>query len=349
MNDPFISVIMAVYNGEKYVLQAIESVLEQPRKDLELIVVDDGSTDSTAKIVQSVNDDRVKYYYKDNSGVSDSRNFGKTKTHGKYIAFLDADDVWCSQFYDDELYKTLCEKNSDIFYFSYLECNSDLKKGLLRHIKSGDDKFDYFGYPFPSYLYSSELVKRFDYSNIKLSEDVLFCYDCFCKADDIYAIDKPIFAYRYNVDSVTKTVRGKENIYENLLEIWQTKLDLPDVDKSAVKCCRQHILQTLLLYIDNQLKTGLKCNDILAHIKNEIKVNTEILYDKSLAPKGFHLNYIQDAIIKNNADILDYSKLKLLREKVRSLFKKSTLTRQLYYKLKVEKAFTSNTTSYTNA
>jgi glycosyltransferase involved in cell wall biosynthesis len=92
---PLVSVIMPVFNGEKYLSEAIESVLTQLYSPLELIVVDDGSTDGSASIVRSHED--VRYIYEPNKGVAVARNTGLTAARGEFIAFLDADDIWPPQ------------------------------------------------------------------------------------------------------------------------------------------------------------------------------------------------------------------------------------------------------------
>ncbi len=91
---PTVSVIMPVYNGEKYIRQAIDSVLSQSYKDWELIVVDDGSTDKTSKILESYHDPRISCLHQSNQGLSSARNAGISKVRGEYVAFLDADDEW---------------------------------------------------------------------------------------------------------------------------------------------------------------------------------------------------------------------------------------------------------------
>ena len=99
MADPvrtLVSVIIPVYNGEKYIAETIQSVLVQTHKLWELIIVDDGSTDGLKKIVEKYQnvDLRIKYYYCENRGVSSARNFGIKVSKGDLIAFLDADDIW---------------------------------------------------------------------------------------------------------------------------------------------------------------------------------------------------------------------------------------------------------------
>lgn len=96
MASPLVSVIIPVYNTEKYIEQTIQSVLTQTLQDFEIIILNDGSTDSSEKIIQQLQkeDNRIIYIAKSNSGVSDTRNIGIGKATGKYIAFLDADDIW---------------------------------------------------------------------------------------------------------------------------------------------------------------------------------------------------------------------------------------------------------------
>jgi len=91
--SPLISVIVPVYNRERYVAEAIDSILAQDYRPLEIIVVDDGSTDRTPEIVQSYGD-KLIYLCQENQGVSAARNSGVDYAHGEFLAFLDSDDTW---------------------------------------------------------------------------------------------------------------------------------------------------------------------------------------------------------------------------------------------------------------
>lgn len=89
-----VSVIIPVYNREKVVVDAVNSVLNQTYTDLELIVVDDGSTDNTKKVLSQISDKRLKYVYQENAGACVARNHGIELAKGSYIAFHDSDDIW---------------------------------------------------------------------------------------------------------------------------------------------------------------------------------------------------------------------------------------------------------------
>lgn len=92
--DRLVSVIIPVYNGERFLGQAIESVLKQTYRSVEVIVVDDGSTDGTAAVVRSF--ESVRYTHQRNAGQSEARNRGVDAARGELLAFLDADDLWTS-------------------------------------------------------------------------------------------------------------------------------------------------------------------------------------------------------------------------------------------------------------
>lgn len=101
---PKVSIIVAAYNGERYIRETLESLLAQTYKDFEIVVADDGSTDGTAEIVKSFTDHRIKYIKKENEGVmAKTRNFGIRRSIGEFIAFCDQDDIW----YPEKLKKQL--------------------------------------------------------------------------------------------------------------------------------------------------------------------------------------------------------------------------------------------------
>lgn len=92
--NPFVSIIIPAYNAEKYIARSLKSALDQTYKNIEIIVIDDGSIDKTAEIVKSFSDPRIRYLYQENKNVGAARNYGIKESRGKYITFLDADDEY---------------------------------------------------------------------------------------------------------------------------------------------------------------------------------------------------------------------------------------------------------------
>ncbi len=92
--NPLVSVVVITYNGAEFVGHAIESVLQQSWRNLELIVVDDGSTDDTDDVIARFNDPRLKYLKQANQGPNAARNYGIRESRGDFVAFLDCDDWW---------------------------------------------------------------------------------------------------------------------------------------------------------------------------------------------------------------------------------------------------------------
>ena len=117
---PKVSIIVPIYNVEKYLNKCIDSLLNQTLKDIEIILVDDGSTDNSGEIAKNFaekNPNKIKYYRKENGGLSDARNYGIPYATGEYIAFLDSDDYIEENAYE-EMYNKAIEENSD-----YVECD----------------------------------------------------------------------------------------------------------------------------------------------------------------------------------------------------------------------------------
>jgi glycosyltransferase involved in cell wall biosynthesis len=95
---PYFSIVIPVYNKENFVGKTLKSVLDQTFADFEIIIINDGSTDNSEKVIQSIEDKRIHYFSKKNEGVAITRNFGIEKSNGDFICFLDADDYWYPEF-----------------------------------------------------------------------------------------------------------------------------------------------------------------------------------------------------------------------------------------------------------
>ncbi|MHC4616154.1 MAG: glycosyltransferase [Planctomycetota bacterium] len=116
IDNPLVSVIMPAYNADEYIAEAIESVLIQNYRNFELVVVNDGSTDDTENIVTHFKDDKIKYFYKPNSGAASARNFAIKKSHGDFIINLDTDDMITPDFIAKHLQEIQRHPHADLVY-----------------------------------------------------------------------------------------------------------------------------------------------------------------------------------------------------------------------------------------
>ncbi len=134
MNSPLVSIITPAYNAQRFIGEAINSVINQSWKNWEMLIIDDGSTDNTSKICQSYCDvdSRVKLIKSSNHGVSHARNLGLKTAHGKYIGFLDADD-FIDPDYISKIVQNLEVTGADIVGSTIVYVNDDLSTVICKH------------------------------------------------------------------------------------------------------------------------------------------------------------------------------------------------------------------------
>ena len=113
MNSPIISIIVPLYNVERYLSRCIESILSQSYHNLDVILINDGSSDCSLEIAKSYSDDRIRIINKDNSGQSDCRNIGFHEAKGNYLFFMDSDDTLSHNAIQD-LYEHIIKYDADI-------------------------------------------------------------------------------------------------------------------------------------------------------------------------------------------------------------------------------------------
>lgn len=135
-NKPTISVIVPVYNVEKYLEECVESVLSQTFTDYELLLIDDGSTDSSGDLCDQIakRDTRVRVFHKSNGGLSSARNKGMDEAEGDWIVFLDSDDKWADKDGLGRLYDYATRNNLDALRFEYQSMNDDMTVRLPQKV-----------------------------------------------------------------------------------------------------------------------------------------------------------------------------------------------------------------------
>ena len=228
---PKVSVNIACFNSARFIRETIESVLSQTYKDFEIIVIDDGSTDSTGDIVKSFGDPRIKYFYKKNEGLAETRNKAIAASSGEYIAFLDHDDLWLPRKLEMQLALFARRKNAAlIFSDSYV-----LKRGMREQKTYFGRCHPHRGYGFEDLLFESSnfiplptvMVRRavfdtigmFD-KNFKIGEE----YDLFlriARRHELDYVDEPLAVYRIHENN---TSQDRELFTKEAFEImkrWQ--------------------------------------------------------------------------------------------------------------------------------
>ena len=135
---PLVSVVVPVYNAEPYLRECLDSLFGQTLKEIEIIAVDDGSTDGSGKILDefAARDRRLKVIHQENAGVSAARNRGIKAARGRYLTFVDADDR-----IDRQALGYLCFEaerlQTDILLFNYAACENELRASTSRHDRNG--------------------------------------------------------------------------------------------------------------------------------------------------------------------------------------------------------------------
>jgi len=199
-----ISVIVPVYNVEKFLAKCINSILNQTEKDFEVILVNDGSKDASGEICDSYarQDKRIRVFHRNNEGVSVARNYGIKQAKGKYIVFVDSDD-WIEEYYLECLLKNMKPKGMSIC--SYYP--SDKKEGIECMSReeaqlSVYSSFGMGGVPYAK-MFDAELIKT---ENIKFIDEIGICEDLifviqYISVMESEAIWEHVFLYNYRINS----------------------------------------------------------------------------------------------------------------------------------------------------
>lgn len=216
MNEDLISVIIPVYNVEKYLDECITSVINQTYTNLEIIIVDDGSTDDSGDICEKYKslDSRIKVIHKENGGLSSARNAGLKIATGKYVGFVDSDDYINSSMYEI-LYKAITDSNKkiaccDFFRFrtkdELPQNKTNIKKIVLDKVDSIRYMLskDYFRFTSWNKLYLRTLFDDISFPEGKYFEDFWPIYNAFKESDGVIYIKDFLYYYRTVDDSISR-------------------------------------------------------------------------------------------------------------------------------------------------
>ena len=282
--NELISIIVPVYNVEKYLEKCVNSIVNQTYKNLEIILVDDGATDSSGKLCDELAkiDNRIKVYHKENGGLSDARNYGVEKSTGEYIGFVDSDDYIDAEMYE-KLYEAIKKENVDV-----AECNLKIiypdREELFteQNYYNVCTKQEYleeylkiekiFGSACVR-LIKSDIAKKLKFPVGKLYEDTYYAYGLINVADSYVIMDAPYYNYLMRENSITNA-RFNPRIFD-LIEIVEefhntVYENYPELEKAA-DCRKMYAYFSVLNSI--LLEDEFKNNSFYPQIVNYFKEN----------------------------------------------------------------------------
>lgn len=237
-----VSVIVPIYNAERYLKSCIDSILSNTYQNLQIILVDDGSTDSSAAICDryAANDNRIIVIHQYNSGIVAARNTGLTTASGSYISFVDADDQIAPEFYK-KMVAAMESEEADIATCEYRHKLEDIISGA--EICSNNTVFHTFeeqlsvltcapsirsttwsGPYIWNKLYRAERIREQFKKECLMCEDLQFNYDYIKSSKKMVLVGEGLYFYRLHDESVTGTYRKKKNSSANGVanaELWR--------------------------------------------------------------------------------------------------------------------------------
>lgn len=314
MNNVKVSIIIPVYNTSRYLKQCIDSVITQTYQDLQIILVDDGSTDNSLKICENYQclDNRIEVIHKKNEGLGYTRNVGLEYVEGTYVTFLDSDD-WIDRNHIANLVHDITKTNADVViggnrkckndgslieetllpYYGVYENNSISEKIMLSIIAADDTSKRDLGIPMSVCfnLYASSIIKYnkilFSSERECVSEDLFFNLQFLKYAKRVFLSHETGYFYRYNPISITRRFNEKQipRTYCFYKKLVTEVINLGIVEKAdlRVKRCVIAKLRGLLLmivYSNNTIKYKLKIMDEILESDTAEKVLCQYPLDK---------------------------------------------------------------------
>ena len=259
-NDPLISIIIPCFNAEKTLEKCLESVVQQSYANLEIIIIDDGSTDETSLIYNKFqsNDERILVLKQQNSGVSKARNTGVKAATGDYICFVDSDD-WAELNYCSELYSLLVGENADI---SIVEASYEDENGNVLCSKPISDEKIFDGnralvllledqeiqsHPWGK-LFKADLLKNVHFpENLKCFEDYSTLFKIFNKAVKVVKSNEKLYHYIQRENSLSHNL-SPATAYQFFLaimevfEFWRNSAKVGDRNKIVKNIVRKLLM-----------------------------------------------------------------------------------------------------------
>ena len=266
-----VSLIIPVYNVEKYLSKCLDSLVNQTLRDIEIICINDGSTDNSLKILEeySKNDSRIIVINKENSGPSVARNSGMEIATGEYIGFVDSDD-WIDLDYFEKLYNSAVENSADIAVASIIRWRKCNQKYRIKYEEGSiyqnlNEKISACDIPKICYvcnkLYKSEIIKNKQFTPNVYFEDVIWLPEVIKSSNKLVTVSGTNYYYRVNNNSIVKKTSKKKqqdnyNAKKLMVKFFRdNNLELSKKERTIVKYSKSFFKIPLLKIkeIDNNL------------------------------------------------------------------------------------------------
>lgn len=291
MRETLITVVVPAYNVEEYLPRCVESIITQTYQNLEIILVNDGSTDKSGEICEAYakKDDRIKVIHKENSGPSESRNIGLETAKGEYITFIDADD-FIHESYIERLYSLAEMNGSEIVCCNYTRGDADDFSGVKAEkqieertytademLRNWHGKYKHLETVIWNKLYKKELFEKnhIRYPEDCISgEDVQITHLLVANARQVTITNETLYYYFRNKQSITSSA-SKEKVVVNevaqkkRLEFFQQNGYLEAYERMLIKLQKYYMLMYCRLHEDKSYRKELK--EKFAQRYNEVK------------------------------------------------------------------------------
>lgn len=253
-----VTVIVPIYNVEKYLNQCLDSIINQTYRQLEIILVDDGSIDNSYNIANQylAKDSRIKLYHQSNQGLSAARNFGLSKANGDYILFVDSDDFIELNLIECSV-NDLEKQDVDMVIFSCRYADFENNKLIERNFVNSKiiDKKEALKLTLTEEVKSyawSRLTKREAYKDIqypvgKTFEDTATTYRIIFNCEKIYLSSRVLYNYRYRKNSIT-TTSSKDNRNNSFCFRYKRYLDIKEIYPDVASYGLNFIINSMVKY-----------------------------------------------------------------------------------------------------
>ena len=273
MNVSLISVIVPVYNVAQFLDDCLTSIINQSYKDIEIILVDDGSTDKSGEICDTfaAQDGRIRVIHKKNGGLSSARNVGLGVAKGNFVVFVDSDDYLNHEMIT-KLYDAVMSTKAEIACCDYtsLEFNNDSHSEIevLNRKDAISTLFDDYGFQCFAWnkIYQRSLFENIRYPEGKLFEDIATTYQLLKKVDRVAYVKDKLYYYRQRTNSITKTKFNKKN--KDLIDA----IDFVYTDSMQCGLISERLKVGYLGYYLSYIQKGFTAK---ADVENEYKVLRE--------------------------------------------------------------------------